>query len=138
MTATHRPARLQQIRAWGGLDGRAVTIVLQENKAGNCQTEKKEWIMLYQITDGSISAGGTPVLSHFNFEIRGKEKVALVGRNGTGKTTLLRLIAGELELDRDDRRQGPGIVSSRRLTIGMLRQKAFEDGERTVEENTIT
>ena len=137
MTATHRPARLQQIRAWGGLDGRAVTIVLQENKAGNCQTEKKEWIMLYQITDGSISAGGTPVLSHFNFEIRGKEKVALVGRNGTGKTTLLRLIAGELELDRDDRRQGPGIVSSRRLTIGMLRQKAFEDGERTVEEEIL-
>lgn len=93
--------------------------------------------MLYQITDGSISAGGTPVLSHFNFEIRGKEKVALVGRNGTGKTTLLRLIAGELELDRDDRRQGPGIVSSRRLTIGMLRQKAFEDGERTVEEEIL-
>lgn len=93
--------------------------------------------MLYQITDGSISAGGTPVLSHFNFEIRGKEKVALVGRNGTGKTTLLRLIAGELELDRDDRRQGPGIVSSRRLTVGMLRQKAFEDGERTVEEEIL-
>ena len=39
--------------------------------------------MLYQITDGSISAGGTPVLSHFNFEIKGNEKVALVGRNGT-------------------------------------------------------
>ncbi len=89
--------------------------------------------MLYQITDGSISAGGTPVLSHFNFEIKGNEKVALVGRNGTGKTTLLRLIAGELELDRDDRRQGPGIVTSRRLTVGMLRQQAFENGERTVE-----
>ena len=93
--------------------------------------------MLYQITDGSISAGGTPVLSHFNFEIKGNEKVALVGRNGTGKTTLLRLIAGELELDRDDRRQGPGIVTSRRLTVGMLRQQAFENGERTVEEEIL-
>ncbi|MGW7255489.1 ABC-F family ATP-binding cassette domain-containing protein [Streptomyces sp. NPDC054834] len=31
------------------------------------------------------------------FELRGPERVALVGRNGTGKTTLLRTIAGELE-----------------------------------------
>lgn len=90
--------------------------------------------MLYQITDGTVSAGGHVILSHVDFEIKGNEKIALVGRNGAGKTTLLKLIAGELSLDRDDRRQGAGVTSSRRLTVGMLKQQAFSDREQTVEE----
>ena len=90
--------------------------------------------MLYQITDGTVSAGGHVILSHVDFEIKGNEKIALVGQNGAGKTTLLKLIAGELSLDRDDRRQGAGVTSSRRLTVGMLKQQAFSDREQTVEE----
>ena len=90
--------------------------------------------MLYQITDGTVSAGGHVILSHVDFEIKGNEKIALVGRNGAGKTTLLKLIAGELSLDRDDRRQGAGVTSPRRLTVGMLKQQAFSDREQTVEE----
>ena len=68
------------------------------------------------------------------FEIQGNQKIAVVGRNGAGKTTLLRLIAGELSLDRDDRRQGPGITASRQLTVEMLGQQALAGEERTVEE----
>ena len=90
--------------------------------------------MLYQITDGTVSAGGHVILAHVDFEIKGNEKIALVGRNGAGKTTLLRLIAGELSLDRDDKRQGVGVTRSRQLTVGMLRQQAFSDREQTVEE----
>ena len=90
--------------------------------------------MLYQITDGTVSAGGHVILSHVDFEIKGNEKIALVGRNGAGKTTLLRRIAGELSLDRDDKRQGLGVTRSRQLTVGMLRQQAFSDREQTVEE----
>ena len=90
--------------------------------------------MLYQITDGTVSAGGRQILSHIHFEIKGKEKIGIVGKNGAGKTTLLRLIAGELSLDRDDKRQGPGIASSRKLTIGMLSQTQEEDKDKTVEE----
>lgn len=90
--------------------------------------------MLYQITDGTVSAGGHMILSHVDFEIKGNEKIALVGQNGAGKTTLLKLIAGELSLDRDDRRQGAGVTSSRRLTVGMLKQQAFSEREQTVEE----
>lgn len=93
--------------------------------------------MLYQIMDGSVSAGGTQILSHINFEIKGKEKIAVVGRNGAGKTTLLRLICGELDLDRDDSRQGEGIFCSRRLSVGMLHQQVFSDLERTVEEELL-
>lgn len=93
--------------------------------------------MLYQIVDGSVSLGGKTILSHINFEVRGNEKIAVVGRNGTGKTTLLRLISGELELDRDDRRQGPGILKSRQLTVGMLHQHLSGDPGRTVEEELL-
>ena len=94
--------------------------------------------MLYQITDGTVSAGGNVILQHVNFEIRGAEKLALVGRNGAGKTTLLRLIAGEISLDRDDRRKGPGIRRDRPLTVGMLSQQTISDPERTVEEEILS
>ena len=77
--------------------------------------------MLYQIIDGTVTLGGEAVLSHINFEIHGTEKIAVVGRNGAGKTTLLNVIAENLSLDRDDRRQGlgqgNGILKSRNLNI---------------------
>ena len=90
--------------------------------------------MKYQIKDGIVTLGGETILSHIDFEIQGNQKIAVVGRNGAGKTTLLRLIAGELSLDRDDRRQGPGITASRQLTVEMLGQQALAGEERTVEE----
>ena len=90
--------------------------------------------MLYQITDGTVAVGGETVLSHISFEIKGKEKIALVGRNGAGKTTLLRLLAGEISLDRDDKRAGAGIFTSKKLTVGILHQVPVLDGDKTVEE----
>jgi len=90
--------------------------------------------MLYEISDGTVTSGGTVVLSHIHFEIRGTEKIGLVGPNGAGKTTLLRLIAGDISPDRDDRRQGPAIRTSRNLTIGMLSQTQEKDTEKTIDE----
>ena len=91
--------------------------------------------MLYQITDGTVRAGGNVILSHVNFEIKGNALRKIVKKIiYAGKTTLLRLIAGELQLERDDKRQGAGISQSRQLTVGMLRQQAFSDREQTVEE----
>lgn len=81
--------------------------------------------MLYQIKDGTVTLGGCLILSHVFFEVRGNEKIAVVGRNGAGKTTLLRLIAGELSLDRDDKREGTGILYARKVTVGMLSQQTF-------------
>ena len=55
--------------------------------------------MLYQITDGTVSAGGHVILSHVDFEIKGNEKIALVGRNGAGKTTTIRIIMDVFHAD---------------------------------------
>lgn len=90
--------------------------------------------MLYQIMNGTVSCGGQEILSHVDFEIKGKEKIAIVGANGAGKTTLLKLIAGELTLDRDDKRNGPGIFECRNLTVGMLSQTPKVDMRLTAEE----
>lgn len=90
--------------------------------------------MLYQILNGTVSVGGNTILDHIDFEIREKEKIAIVGANGTGKTTLLRLISGELELDRDDKRNIPGVKTSRNVTVGMLRQSNTADASKTIEE----
>lgn len=40
-----------------------------------------------------------PILNKFNIDIEAGEKVAIIGPNGIGKTTLLRCLAGDLELD---------------------------------------
>ncbi len=93
--------------------------------------------MLLQIQDGTLTAGGHPVLSHFHFEIKGNEKIALVGRNGSGKTTLLRLLASELSLERDDKSSGSGLYTSRALSIGLLHQSPFSDLSVTVEEEIL-
>lgn len=93
--------------------------------------------MRYQIIDGTVSLGGQVILSHIDFEIKGNERAAVVGPNGSGKTTFLRLIEGEISLDRDDKRKGEGITSSRSLRIEALHQQAFSDGERTVEEELL-
>ena len=48
-----------------------------------------------------------PVLTNVNLEVEAGERIAIVGANGVGKTTLMRLLAGELQaLDRPDRLGG--------------------------------
>ena len=47
--------------------------------------------------DGGAEQGGKTVFTDAAIEVKRGEKVALVGRNGEGKTTLMRVITGELE-----------------------------------------
>ena len=49
--------------------------------------------MLYQINNGAVAFADNVILHTINFEIRNTEKIAVVGRNGCGKTTLLKLIS---------------------------------------------
>ena len=90
--------------------------------------------MLYQISNGCVRFGADTILEHINFEIRNTEKIVVVGRNGCGKTTLLRLIAGEVELSKRDSDEDIFIAKAGKPTIGYLKQVAFEDENITVEE----
>ncbi len=92
--------------------------------------------MLLQIQNADLSIGGQTLLSQFDFHIKSTEKIALVGRNGCGKTTFLRLLAGERSPDASAKTP-PMVASARRLTVGFLRQQAFSDLTTTVEEELL-
>ena len=49
---------------------------------------------LITLKDGELAYGLTPLLDRAAFAIRSGERVALIGRNGTGKSTLLAVLAG--------------------------------------------
>lgn len=90
--------------------------------------------MLYQISNGAVELGAELILKKINFEIRNTEKIAVVGRNGCGKTTLLKLIAGEVDLLKRDSDEDVFIAKSGNPEIGYLKQMAFEDNTITVDE----
>ena len=68
--------------------------------------------MLYQINNGAVAFGDDIILHDINFEIRNTEKIAVVGRNGCGKTTLLKLISGEVELEKLTDADNPTIAKA--------------------------
>lgn len=90
--------------------------------------------MLYQICNGAVQFAADTILEHINFEIRGREKIAIVGRNGCGKTTLLKLIAGEVELSKRDSDEDVFIAQAGKVQIGYLKQITFEDDRITLDE----
>ena len=47
----------------------------------------------------SIALGGRPIIRDFSFEFKAGQKIGIIGPNGIGKTTLLRIIAGVLKPD---------------------------------------
>jgi len=53
--------------------------------------------------------GETPLLENITFQIEAGERVALVGRNGVGKSTLLKLLSGEILPDSGEIRRRPGL-----------------------------
>lgn len=55
--------------------------------------------MYFKISNGSITLGGNTILEDINFSVTDNEKIGIVGRNGTGKTTLLKAIIGEIDLE---------------------------------------
>lgn len=58
--------------------------------------------MSIRATDISFSYGEKPLLTEASFRIEDGQKVGLVGENGTGKSTLLKLFTGELSPDEGD------------------------------------
>ena len=89
--------------------------------------------MRYQIRHALVQYGAETIIEDVNFEIHDHEKVAIVGRNGCGKTTLLKLIAGEISMANIDSDESCGISMAGQQRIGYLHQISFEDGEISVE-----
>ena len=91
--------------------------------------------MIYKIQHGSVEYGAETILSDIDFEVKNKnEKIAVVGRNGCGKTTLLKLIAGDISLSRHDGDENTAIIKTGNPEIGYLRQIAFENENVTLDE----
>lgn len=69
------------------------------------------------------------MLERVDFRVDRREKVALVGRNGTGKTTLLKILTGQMDPDAGN------VLLARGAKVGFLRQEhVFETGQTVLEE----
>ena len=81
----------------------------------------------------STAFGHVPLLDDASLQIEPGERIAVVGRNGTGKSTLLKIIAGDLEPDAGTVWRGPGVNVSR-LPQDVIEEKAGTGDTRTTHE----
>lgn len=93
--------------------------------------------MRYQIRHAMVQYGAETIIEDVNFDIHDHEKIAIVGRNGCGKTTLLKLIAGDITMANIDSDETCGISMAGSQKIGYLRQISFEDQEISVENEIL-
>ena len=74
----------------------------------------------------SMAFGERTLFEDMSFEVESRDKVGLIGRNGVGKTTLFKLICGELE-------PASGVIAAERgLNIGYMEQHACSHGDRSI------
>ena len=64
---------------------------------------------IFTLRDAEIGFGGASLFSEVSFGIARGDRACLIGRNGCGKSTLMKVVAGELELDLGERYAQPGI-----------------------------
>lgn len=82
------------------------------------------------VKDVSLGYGERVLLDKVSFAVRQGEKVALIGRNGAGKSTILKLIAGLIEAD--------GGNIDRPINMAYLKQEITLDPELTVMQAAYT
>jgi ATP-binding cassette subfamily F protein uup len=73
--------------------------------------------LILSVQDGSIAFGEKVIFDGLTFHIQDGDKICLVGKNGTGKSTLMNIITGDKDLDSGERWQLQGIK------IGYLQQE---------------
>ncbi len=86
---------------------------------------------LISVNNVVMSFGGPRLLDGVTFQIEAGQRVCLVGRNGEGKSTLLRLLSGDLTPDSGDIARAPG------LKVARLSQKVPEALSGTVYEVAV-
>ena len=87
---------------------------------------------MISIQNLSVEFNSTALFSGVNFVINKRDKIALVGKNGAGKSTMLKIIAGLQE-------PTSGVVAAQKdITIGYLPQQMILTDERSVVEEVRT
>ena len=81
---------------------------------------------LLSLKDASLAFGHIPLLEDVNFSLDEGERLCVVGRNGTGKSTFLKVIGGMLQLD------DGLLVKDKSLSIAYLQQDPPEGSDITV------
>ena len=89
------------------------------------------------IEDGKIEFGGETLVEHINFDINNGDKIAIIGKNGCGKTSLLKVIQGELDLTFDNTNLNGYINKSNDFSLGYLKQISFSNENLTLEETML-
>lgn len=88
--------------------------------------------MQINVSNISVEYDGTPVIYQADFVIHENEKIALIGRNGCGKTTLLKVLTGEVEYQKGEDDAPYGIFTSGNPVIGFLKQTSNDDKSKTM------
>ena len=81
--------------------------------------------MYYKISNGSVTLGANTILEDINFYVKDNDKIGIVGRNGCGKTTLLKAITNEYTLS--DGYDDLKIESSNDFKIGYVKQNITDN-----------
>ena len=81
---------------------------------------------LLSIQNAHLNLGGKPLLDSTELHIESGERLCLVGRNGAGKSSLLSVLAGHLQLDSGELHREPG------LRLGYVQQAVPEDWQGSV------
>lgn len=86
---------------------------------------------LLRLDDVSLAFGERPILDSINLSVNEGERVCLLGRNGEGKSTLLKVVFGRIEPDDGEVWIRPG------YRVGLLRQDTDVDTDATVWDNVV-
>ncbi|WP_448211678.1 ATP-binding cassette ATPase Uup [Colwellia sp. MEBiC06753] len=81
---------------------------------------------LIRVTNAELAYGDDKILDNADLQINKGERVCLVGRNGAGKSSLLKVISGERQLDDGQ------LVFSNDIRVAMLEQDPPETSEQTI------
>ncbi len=87
---------------------------------------------LLQLNNVARHFGDIPLYDDVNFSIQSQDRIALVGRNGTGKSTLIKQIIGQEPLS------GGTITKQRGIKIGYLEQHVALNSDRTIWEEMLS